>query len=251
MSRFRFLTLDQLFKELDKYNHKELHVHHTWKPDHSDFNGKNHLKLQESMRHYHVNTRGWSDIGQHITLFPDGMIVTGRDFGETPGSIKGHNTGAFAVEMVGNFDVGHDEFKDKQKATMLTIARYFFDRGKYIRFHREDAPKTCPGTSIDKVKFMTEVKSLGKNKQTERRGRPLELKYQWQWEHLMEALEKLHKEGILSSSEWIEKARNKTLTVDEGVFLSLVVLGRFEKKEDVREDNNRINNNLEGEVWEG
>lgn len=67
----------------------------------------------------------------------------------------------------------------------------------------------------------------------------------------MEALEKLHKEGILSSSEWIEKARNKTLTVDEGVFLSLVVLGRFEKKEDVREDNNRINNNLEGEVWEG
>ena len=26
------ITLQELLKKLDKYNHKELHVHHTWQP---------------------------------------------------------------------------------------------------------------------------------------------------------------------------------------------------------------------------
>jgi hypothetical protein len=143
--------------------------------------------------------------------------------------------GAFAVEMLGNFDKGHDQFTGKQKEAMLMLARFFYDRGKYIRFHREHAPKTCPGTSIDKEVFINEVKNLGTNKQSERRGRPLELKHQWQWDLLVKSLENLHEDGVLSSREWIEKARNKTLTVDEGVFLSIVVLGRKEDKDDVGE----------------
>jgi len=44
---------------------------------------------------------------------------------------------------------------------MLKLARYFYDKGRYIRFHRENAPKTCPGTSIDKNTFMKEVIGMG------------------------------------------------------------------------------------------
>ena len=40
---------------------KQWHIHHTWKPDYSDFNGKNHDALQAAMRNYHMNTNGWSD----------------------------------------------------------------------------------------------------------------------------------------------------------------------------------------------
>jgi len=115
LSKFEIIDINELLRRLDKYKHKELHVHHTWAPSHKDFNGKNGIQLQEAMRKYHVETNGWSDIGQHVTLLPDGLFVTGRDFSKTPASIAGYNTGAFACEMLGNFDTGHDTFGGKQK----------------------------------------------------------------------------------------------------------------------------------------
>jgi peptidoglycan hydrolase-like protein with peptidoglycan-binding domain len=159
----RLLTVDQLIDELKRYNHRELHVHHTWRPSHADFNRRNYQAIQDGMRRNHIYERGFSDIAQHVTLFPDGMFLTGRDFGKNPASILGHNHGLpFCVEMLGDFDKGRDKFEGAQKAAMLKLAKWFADRGKYIRFHRENAPwKTCPGTSIDKDEFMREVKAFG------------------------------------------------------------------------------------------
>lgn len=155
---FEIITIDELLKRLDKYNYKELHVHHTWQPCHKDFNGYNGIELQQAMRNYHVNKLGWNDIGQHVTLLPNGLFVTGRDFGKTPASISGYNTGAFACEMLGNFDIGNDILEGLQKESILKLAKYFDIKGRYVRFHRENSPKTCPGTSIDKDLFMKEVR---------------------------------------------------------------------------------------------
>lgn len=171
----RILTLTELLSELDKYTYKEIHVHHTWKPTHKSFNGTNYLAIQQGMRENHINVNGWIDIGQHITLFPDGKFVTGRDFGITPASIQGYNTGAFACEMIGNFDVpwlpttlandlGYDKLQGAQLDSMLGLAKYFYDKGRYIRFHRENSDKTCPGNGIDKDVFMTQVKNYGTSK---------------------------------------------------------------------------------------
>lgn len=157
----RILTVDELIQELEKYTHKELHVHHTWKPNHVDWKAKpDPYYWQESMRKYHIKNNGWADIGQHVTLLPDGRFITGRDFSATPASIQGYNVGAFAVEMFGNFDKGHDTFGGAQKQAMITLARWFYNKGRYIRFHRENSSKTCPGSSIDKEEFMKEVKNL-------------------------------------------------------------------------------------------
>lgn len=172
----KLLTADQLIKELDKYKHKELHVHHTWKPRHSDFKGSNYQALQDGMRNFHVKSRGFADIAQHVTLFPDGKFLTGRNFGTIPASIQGYNTGGFCVEMLGDFDKGQDKFEGKQKAAMLQLAKYFYDKGRYIRFHRENAPKTCPGTSIDKNEFMAEVKGFGKSEPSKSVSKPAEVK---------------------------------------------------------------------------
>jgi hypothetical protein len=32
------------------------------------------------MKECHVQQNGWADIGQHLSIFPDGTIVTGRSF---------------------------------------------------------------------------------------------------------------------------------------------------------------------------
>lgn len=155
---FEIITINELLRRLDKYNHKELHIHHTWSPSHKDFNGTNGIQLQQGMKNYHIKL-GWGDIGQHVTLLPNGLFVTGRDFNRTPASIQGYNTGSFACEMLGDFDTGHDKLEGLQKESALKLAKWFGDRGKYVRFHRENSSKTCPGTSIDKTQFMAEAKS--------------------------------------------------------------------------------------------
>ena len=66
------------------------------------------------------------------------------------------------MEMLGDFDKGNDRFEGKQKDSMIKLARYFDQKGRYIRFHRENASKTCPGTGIDKNEFMKEVKGEDK-----------------------------------------------------------------------------------------
>ena len=182
----RILTTDQLIKELSKFSFKQLHIHHTWKPTHRDFNGKNHLALQQSMRNYHVNTRGWKDIGHHLALMPDGKWVTGRPFNLTPASISGWNTGALAVEMVGNFDKpgtgsynssGYDKLEGKQKEAILALIKYYGDRFGYsgVKFHREGpgVAKTCPGTSLDKATMIAEAKNYKKEDPNLRYGQVL------------------------------------------------------------------------------
>lgn len=36
----KILTITELIKELNKYKFTQLHIHHTWKPTHRDFNGR-------------------------------------------------------------------------------------------------------------------------------------------------------------------------------------------------------------------
>lgn len=179
MSNFRILTTEELLKELDKYTFKQLHTHHTWKPTHKSFNGKNHIQLQENMKNHHVNVNRWSDIGQHLTLMPDGLWVTGRPFDKTPASISGWNIGALAVEMLGNFDIpgtgvfndlGYDLLQGKQKEEILKLMKYFIDKygESSIKFHREGpgVSKTCPGTRLDKLSMIKEAKTMSDNKET-------------------------------------------------------------------------------------
>lgn len=170
---FKKLNFDELTKELDKYKFKQLHIHHTWKPTHKSFTGNNHIQMQQNMKNYHVNTNKWSDIAQHLTLFPDGVWLTGRPFNISPASISGWNTGALCVEMIGNFDVkgtgqfndlGYDKLEKQQRQEILKLIKYFIDKygEQSIKFHNEhpSVSKTCPGTSLNKQVLIQEAKNI-------------------------------------------------------------------------------------------
>ena len=154
------ISLNDLFIKLDTLDYKMFQVHHTWKPEHSDFNGNNHMSLQKGMRNYHVNNNGWADIGQHITVFPDGIVVTGRDFNKDAVGISGHNKGAFMIEMIGNFDIGNDKLEGEQLKTVMLLTNYFIKRDIEIVFHRDHSYKSCPGSSIKKDTFLKVAKEM-------------------------------------------------------------------------------------------
>lgn len=157
----RFLTVRALAKIIKEVGFDTLHIHHTWSPDISDFDGTNHKSLQDGMRNYHINENGWTDIAQHVTLFPDGIFMTGRSFYDSPASATGYNNdgNVLMIEMVGNFDVGNDTIEGEQLGSIVDISR-LFDESRVL-FHREMNPtKTCPGTSIDKEDFLELLKPM-------------------------------------------------------------------------------------------
>ena len=118
------------------------------------------------MRNFHVNMNGWNDIGQHFTVFPDGVIVTGRSLNSDPACIKGANKGAVCVEILGNFDIGGDEMTVEQHDSVVsmfsTLCKHFnipIDTDHILYHHWYDIftgkrtngsgnTKTCPGTNF-------------------------------------------------------------------------------------------------------
>ncbi|SDX44755.1 Putative peptidoglycan binding domain-containing protein [Marininema mesophilum] len=141
----------------------ETHVHGTWSPSKKAFNGKNYRSLQDGMRRFHIHSRGWSDIGQHATIFPDGKVMTGRDINRAPASAYDHNdldndgVHPFMVEMIGNFDKGHDKLEGPQLAAAVYLVNHI--TGGRFRFHREmQAGKSCPGSGITRSWFEQQLK---------------------------------------------------------------------------------------------
>jgi len=123
---FHQINLDQFAELLDKFPFtravESVHMHHTWRPNRSQYQG---LSTIEGMWSYHTKTNGWSDIAQHISIAPDGSIWTGRNWNEAPASAKGFNgndtAGPFMFEIIGDFDVGKDPFDGPQKQTVLAV----------------------------------------------------------------------------------------------------------------------------------
>jgi peptidoglycan hydrolase-like protein with peptidoglycan-binding domain len=62
------------------------------------------------------------------------------------------------MEMIGDFDLNRDPFDGPQKDSAIKLAQYFYQKGRYIRFHNENSSKSCPGTSIKKTEFIQAVK---------------------------------------------------------------------------------------------
>jgi len=143
-----------------------VHIHHTWRPNHAQWQGKSTV---EAIRRYHVEELGWSDIAEHLTIGPDGSVWTGRDLNRPPASIAGHNgtasEGPFMIEMIGDFDVGQDSFTGTQEQsvyrTVADICVRFHLGADAIRFHNEFTPaKSCPGSSLKLADFRKNVDLL-------------------------------------------------------------------------------------------
>lgn len=159
---FRFWLGEQ---EVWRTVHRLL-IHHTWSPNYSNFNGSNHAALQKGMQRFHTVDRGWDDIGQHFSIFPDGLIVTGRSLEKDPACTRGANAGAICFENVGNFDLGGDEMTPAQARAILecsawvcerfsipvdsdhVVYHHWFDLNTGLRTDGKGTTKSCPGTNF-------------------------------------------------------------------------------------------------------
>ena len=140
--------------------------HHTWSPNYTHFKGNNHFEQQKGMQDFHTVVNGWQDIGQHFSIFPDGMVVTGRDLEISPACIYGNNSNSICIENVGNFDTNGDSMHPEHREAIIRVTaalcrrfaipvnagrivyHHWFDLNTGARTNGSGVTKTCPGTNF-------------------------------------------------------------------------------------------------------
>ncbi len=164
---FKRLSIAEFEQLLDRFPFSRritsVHMHHTWRPNHAQFRGHDSIV---AMWRFHTQERGFSDIAQHLTIDPEGYVWTGRNWNIAPASASGYNgnagSGPFMFETVGDFDRGMDPFAGAQREAVLDVIKLVQKRFKLeaesLMFHNQMAPKSCPGTGIDRNELIAAVR---------------------------------------------------------------------------------------------
>ena len=105
-----------------------------------------------AIRKYHVEQRGWRDIGYHfgvemVTKRGAYEILVGRTLDKSGAHTKGMNTKAIGICCVGNYDLVKPEqaMLDKLVYLLKWLRKEYKIPAKNIKGHSDYASKSCPG----------------------------------------------------------------------------------------------------------
>ena len=96
------------------------------------------------VRGWHVDGKGWADVGYHYFIRRDGTLEVGRTLERTPAGQAGHNTATIAICLHG---LTQERFTKAQYRTLIDLARAMDDAcAGMLSFHGhcEVSSKSCP-----------------------------------------------------------------------------------------------------------
>jgi N-acetylmuramoyl-L-alanine amidase len=144
-----------------------LQVHHTYSPSYDDFyRVKDHFSLLRSMERFQMVERGFAQIAQNLTTFPDGLVAVCRPFDSIPAGIKGANQYGICVENLGNFDSNQDVLSAEHRDCIVKVYAHLCRRfnlipdSNAVQYHHwwdlttgkrtngTGQTKSCPGTNF-------------------------------------------------------------------------------------------------------
>jgi len=110
----------------------------------------------DEVRRWHVQDRGWSDIGYHFLIDRDGTVVEGRPLERVGAHTKGKNTGTIGISLFGGHGgAANDDFldnftEDQERALRILIRKLQDDYPSItsISGHNQWAAKACPTFSV-------------------------------------------------------------------------------------------------------
>ncbi len=104
----------------------------------------------DTIRKWHVEGRGWSDIGYHLYIDINGEIHGGRDIAKIGAHCKGHNRNSIGICYAGGVEADGKTPKDTrldcQKEALTAVIRTL--KAMYpeavVHGHRDFSNKACP-----------------------------------------------------------------------------------------------------------
>lgn len=168
--KFIVFTIDEFDRWLQQNRFsrsvKLVQNHHTFQPAYAQFDGGNHFALLAGMEHFHMAERGFAEIAQNLTSFPDGTVALCRSLDKVPAGIKGANQEGICLENLGNFDAGGDAMTAPQRDAVVKINallcrefaitpttdtivyHHWYDLNSGQRTGGSGMTKSCPGTAF-------------------------------------------------------------------------------------------------------
>lgn len=111
-------------------------------------------KISE-IRKWHIQDRGWTDIGYHILIDRDGKVGFGRPIEKIGAHTVGKNQGTIGVSLLGGYDsASTDSFSDNFTAHQENALRLMIKELsqkfsiKKVTGHNDYAAKACPGFKV-------------------------------------------------------------------------------------------------------
>lgn len=109
-----------------------------------------------TIKSWHVNERGWSDIGYHYVVELDGSVHDGRPISRAGAGVKGHNVDSIHICYVGGVEsdakTPKDTRTDDQKAALYRLTSDLIEQfpGTTVHGHNEYAAKACPSFDVQR-----------------------------------------------------------------------------------------------------
>lgn len=131
-------------------------VHHTATPNSTDYSLDHGLNLSKSIQNYHMDSNGWIDTGQQLTISRGGYVMEGRD--RTPESIAAgqhvvgthvanYNSSAIGIENEGTYTSASptQALTDSLVETLAWLCGAYGLNPSAIVGHRDFNATACPG----------------------------------------------------------------------------------------------------------
>ncbi|WP_067606739.1 peptidoglycan recognition protein family protein [Nocardiopsis listeri] len=131
-------------------------VHHTATPNSTDYSLDHGLNLSKSIQNHHMDTNGWIDAGQQLTISRGGYVMEGRD--RTPEAIAAgqhvvgthvanYNSSAIGIENEGTYTSASptQALTDSLVETLAWLCGAYGLNPSAIVGHRDFNATACPG----------------------------------------------------------------------------------------------------------
>ena len=151
------------------HNPYRMTIHHTASPSND---GGDPAKRMRQMQAFHIDDRGWCDIGYHFVVSQSGKIYQGRSSEKRTGAhVGGENTGNIGTSLIGNFEkqtVSSTQFNATTKIVHWIHKTYNIplDR-QHLKGHTEWPQQytSCPGTNMKSrlKELANKAKNAGSN----------------------------------------------------------------------------------------
>ena len=110
----------------------------------------------ETIRGWHVNERGWSDIGYHYVVLLDGTVDKARPVERQGAHVRGKNKGSIGVCYIGGCDADmnpKDTRNEAQKKSLEELITYIMESydDATLHGHNEFSSKACPSFNVQEV----------------------------------------------------------------------------------------------------
>lgn len=107
-----------------------------------------HHDNYESIRKWHVDENGWSDVGYHFLILKSGEVIRCRPLEKKGSHCKGFNKNSIGICLTGKNEFSDAQFKSLKKLTKKLKEEYELNEYDILGHRDFNKNKTCPNFEV-------------------------------------------------------------------------------------------------------